>query len=318
MADFVSKLLAGVTAAYGTDVYSLAKDDVLDAAEWPLAQRLELANCCKLCATINGRIVRKDDPVYRKWLRQVHMNCRGIWVDIHKDEKREEIGPDGQARLVPTRPDWHDKPIPEEWLKKYGHFIHEPEKYRALNLPARATGRDFVFYKGDPGQPGKMVFAPNLPDKLLKATVGEIAGKTMAAAAAGSAPLESLAATLEQCVSQPAARAINRPQEFIAHFDQDAAKHGARLGISADEYAAIPQAVLMEPHRLALADYTFTYNGETRRVLMVATDRAMNDKGELLGFYWEPRDGKIWHPGTFGIQYFQSKANRIVLNGAWE
>lgn len=321
MPGLISDLLSGVTAAFGTDVYSIAKDDVLDAEQWPLAQRLELANCCKLCATINGRIVRKSDPAYRKWLRQVHMNCRGIWVDIHKDEGHEEVGPDGTARWVPTQPTWHDSPIPEELLQRHGHFIHEPEKYAALNLPARPTGRDFIFVRNQGDLPGTLIFAPNLPDKLLKSTLAEIAGKTMAAAAAGSAPLDSLAATLEQCVSQPAMRAIERPQEFILHFDQDARKHGVRLGLDDGEYAAIPQAVLMEPHRLAIGDYTFTsdpYKGQTRKVLMVATERAVNAKGEILGFYWEPAKGNIFHPGKFGLRYFLSKADFQPLTGVWK
>ena len=313
----VAQLLSGVTGAFGTDLYSMAKDDVLDSEEWPLAQRLELPTCCDLCRLISGKIVRKSDPAYRRWLRQVHMNCRGIWVDIHKDEGHEETGPDGKARWVPTQPNWTEDDIPEGWVEKYGHFIHQPAKYGALNVPARPTGLDFVFSKGKDGAPGKLSFAPNLPDRLIKQTLQHIASETMAAAVADSAPLDRLAATLEQCVRQPARRAAERPDEFISHFAADAAKHGERMGLGRDQYAALPQSIMDEPHSLALVDYTFTsFNYQTRRVLMVVSDES-DGIGRVRGFFWDPKSGQIWHPGTYGKQYFTSKLNRLPLTGEW-
>lgn len=261
----VTTLLSGLTAAFGQNVYNLAYDDAFDDAEWPLRQRIERRNCCDLCTVINGRIVAVTDPEYRKWLGQVHLNCFGHWVAIHRDEGHEEMGPDGKAVWVHTRADWRDKPIPPEILKKYGsfdnllqkqgHFIAEPEKYAALNIPALPGGRTYICQTNGAGQPATLTFAAALPPRLLLDTVSRIAGRTLGVAAAQPELVSAASATLRQCADQVAGRAPADPGTFVRDLGHDHLEYGA--GHTRDEFARLPADLLSDPD-VAVARGTVT------------------------------------------------------------
>lgn len=54
-------------------IYALQRSEILDK------------RTCKFCLSIDGRIVRKNDPLAK--IGTFHSNCRGIWVEILKGEK---------------------------------------------------------------------------------------------------------------------------------------------------------------------------------------------------------------------------------------
>lgn len=236
------QLLSGVTAALGHDVYNLAQDDVFAREEWPLAQRIEQPDCCALCRNRQNLIIRRDHPDFKKFARQFHINCKGYWAYIHRDEGHEEMGPKDRAVWVPTKADWHDQPIPDGMVEKYGHFVAEPKKYAALNVPARPGGRDFIVTRGEPGQPGTLTFAPALPDALLRQTVARISALTLQSAAV---PVVARAATLRQAAYQIARRATIDPSAFVRDFGHDHLEYGA--GYARDEFARLPETLLGAP-----------------------------------------------------------------------
>lgn len=57
------------------DIYALQRSELLDMAT------------CNYCASIDGRIIEKDDPFGHNTI--FHSNCRGIWVAILQDEEEK-------------------------------------------------------------------------------------------------------------------------------------------------------------------------------------------------------------------------------------
>lgn len=232
-------MLTALTGAMVTDVYNLVQSETMDPQEWPLAQRIEQPDCCALCRDRDRKVIRVADADFLKYRRQFHMNCRGYWAYIHRDQGHEEMGRDGRAVWVGTRPDWHDQPVPQHLIDRYGHFVAEPRKYAALNVPARPGGREFIFYPGPPGEPGRIVFAPMLPDGILRQTVARIASLTLQST---RGPVVSRAATLLQCARQIADRAPANPEVFIRDLAHSRAEYGGAL--SDAEFARQPTSVL--------------------------------------------------------------------------
>jgi hypothetical protein len=158
----------------------LAQAETLSQDEWPLAQRVEHddAHTCAFCRDRSGRIIAKTDPDYGRFLGAFHINCRGYWVDIHKDEGHEEAGPDGRVVWVHTKPNWMTPPAGmsqadydahfQALLQEHAHFITDPDKYAVFNVPARPTGRDFIVIVNDAGQPAELIFAPRLPPVIRR------------------------------------------------------------------------------------------------------------------------------------------------------
>ena len=150
--DTIDALLGSTASAAVTDSFARGWESAAPEAEFPLAQRSEILDSvtCRLCRAVDGRTVRRDDPWYRRFIRQLHINCRGIWLYIHRDEV-DRFG-------KPTAPDWPgaDEVFTDDkgreaslrdLIDAHGHFVAEPEKYSALNLPVRPEGRDVIFYR---------------------------------------------------------------------------------------------------------------------------------------------------------------------------
>ncbi len=57
---------------YGSDIYALQRSEILDSVT------------CNYCMSIDSRIFRKNDSFSK--VDAVHSNCRGIWVEIMKEE----------------------------------------------------------------------------------------------------------------------------------------------------------------------------------------------------------------------------------------
>lgn len=58
--------------AYDDDIYALQRSEILDS------------RICNFCLSMDGRVVKKTDPIANQDI--FHTNCRGIWVEILKDE----------------------------------------------------------------------------------------------------------------------------------------------------------------------------------------------------------------------------------------
>ncbi|MBU0611342.1 MAG: hypothetical protein KKI08_25915 [Armatimonadetes bacterium] len=138
-----------------------------DQREWPLLQRIELddAECCPFCRDRHGRIIAKTDPLLKVYLGQFHFNCRGAWVEIHRDERDHE----GKR----TEPNWMTPP--QGWtqaeylrhfndlLRRYAHFVAKPLEYAAFNAAPRMGGREYIVHVDASGRPCEVIFPPKLP-----------------------------------------------------------------------------------------------------------------------------------------------------------
>ena len=60
---------------YQDDIYALQRSEILDEVT------------CNYCMSIDSRVFKKDDPFTHN--DQIHSGCRGIWVEILKDEKEK-------------------------------------------------------------------------------------------------------------------------------------------------------------------------------------------------------------------------------------
>jgi len=61
--------------AYQGDIYALQRSEILDSVT------------CNYCLSIDSRVFRKSDPFTRN--DGMHSNCRGIWVEIMKEEREK-------------------------------------------------------------------------------------------------------------------------------------------------------------------------------------------------------------------------------------
>lgn len=83
-------------------IYALQRSEILDEAT------------CNFCVSLDGRIVEKDDEIAKQGT--FHSNCRGIWVEILKDEEelpeitgvpeslRDRLGDDVNELVQPKKP----------------------------------------------------------------------------------------------------------------------------------------------------------------------------------------------------------------------
>lgn len=340
--DLITQLLSGITGAVPASIYNMAQDDVLPEDEWPLAQRIEQAGCCALCKNRNGKVIRKDNPQYRLFLRQFHMNCKGYWAHIHKDEGHYEQGPDGQAVWVKTQPDWGE--VDTKLIRKHGHFIRRPEKYSALNVPARPMGRDFVFYRGYNGEPSRLVFAAALPDGYLRQTIAHI-GRVVFDRMMSAEGLVADANLAVQCAYQSAARArrdilsgLERARDpaakfavedlettWMDHYQSD--RHHVKdwqesqgLILSDEQYAGLAPAILAERPDVAV----MRYNARKRkhRIDTVAFRVPELDYAgahlEDACVIWEVPTAQLWHPGRLDIPRLRKGNGFKAITGDWQ
>ena len=101
---------------YQSDIYALQRSEILDA------------KTCDFCVSMDGRVISPTD----KWASTdiFHGNCRGIWVEILKDEENppeitgipDELGDyyGGQpnALIQPPRPMVNPGTLQEDYVKK--------------------------------------------------------------------------------------------------------------------------------------------------------------------------------------------------------
>jgi len=307
VASAVTKFLAGTTGANAARLYQMGKDDALPAGEWPLAQIIEHLDSviCPLCRSIHGMIVRKGTPEYERWRLPSHINCRRIMADIHRDE----VGPDGQ----PTRPDFVAPP--QELIDKHGHFVNDPVKYAPLRVPARPTGRDFIFSK-KAGQPGQLIFARAIPDRLLQETLRAIADPLIAGALVTATPVAD-AAILRQCTQQAANR------RWFENLDSDYVAHAGAWGrsefLSRDEYQQLPDAILQSNPSVATLRYAAAKRKQAvPMVLFRAAEAHLGDR-RIPGasVLWEPATSKLWHAGRLDAAALEAEQDFKALTG-WE
>ncbi|MEK7767942.1 MAG: hypothetical protein AAB368_17055, partial [bacterium] len=187
---------------------------------------------CPLCRQLNGHILEKGTALYQRYRLPSHINCRRIMVDVHKDEVNNEGDPT-RATLTP------DNEPDEEMRRRYGHFIGDPKKYAPLRVPARPTGRDFIYERGADGAPGKLHWAPKLPKWALQETAARIG--QAAVKALGKIDDALIAITLEQCAAAVAARG----DALADHAAHDYAEHHGEWGLNLTypQYWDIPNQV---------------------------------------------------------------------------
>ena len=152
VADTIENLIGSTTGVVVTDSFTRGWESAAPEAEFPLAQRSEILDSatCRLCRSVDMRIVRRTDPWYQRFRRQLHINCRGVWLYIDASEV------DNEGK--PTAPDWPaegetfadedgNEATLQQLIDRHGHFVREPEKYASLNVPARPDGRDVIFFR---------------------------------------------------------------------------------------------------------------------------------------------------------------------------
>jgi hypothetical protein len=242
----LNNLLTGTTGGLSAGTFNLAQDTGLDPVEWPMARRVEhldLPGICKFCIDRHGRRILVSDPDFLKYRGQYHINCRGYWAYLHKDNVDHEGNP--------IQPNWMTPPpkmSQEEYdirfndmKKAHAHFVVEPEKYSALHVPAGPSGRPMIYLPGRDGAPGQMIFAPMLPPALLLRTVAGISARALAAAPEWAS---AYAETLRQCGEQIAQRAPADTALYVRGFDKDHYEYGRDL--SPEQFAALPAHVLAD------------------------------------------------------------------------
>lgn len=262
--DHTSRALQGIAGALPQRFYELGRDSAVSPSEYPLAQIMEVLDdrICDLCRALHGQIVRKGSPMWYRYRFASHINDRRILVDIHRSEV------DNHGR--PTQPTLTPETEPSEALRRrYGHFITDRKAYRNLRVPARPTGRDFIFRRGAPGSPGSLVWAGALPDWALKQTSARVALASVRMWEAGEISAAQLRVSLIQCaapcVSRLAraaaelrlaaqeARAAGLPvptehpwMRYADHYDGDLADHRDDWGedLSDEDYWRLPEAIL--------------------------------------------------------------------------
>lgn len=88
-ADAISRLTRDASSILTAGYINHGRDTVFDrnAEDLYALQRSELldARTCNYCASVDGRIIEKDDDFGRNTI--FHSGCRGIWVAILKDEE---------------------------------------------------------------------------------------------------------------------------------------------------------------------------------------------------------------------------------------
>lgn len=133
----VENALRATAAVTVMDITNMAEHDVVPEDQYPLARRIEVLDdrICPLCEELHGQVFDRRSEAYQRYRGLVHINCRGTWSYIHRDEQ----GPDGR----PSQPNF--KPPAQDLLDKHGHFIIDPNRYEPLNVIGWTDMREFVF-----------------------------------------------------------------------------------------------------------------------------------------------------------------------------
>ena len=236
LASAVSQILQGTTGTLVADGFNRGWEAAVPRADYPLAQRSEILDpvTCDLCRSVDGAVISKSDPRYRRWTGPLHINCRGIMLHIH----RSEVGPDGK----PTRADWTD-PDPE-LIEKHGHFVARPLKYEPLRVPARPTGRDFIAYRARGAPHVTLRWRDALPNWALRETL-----QTMASGFGDRLATLSMAGDAE-LASQMLAHASDR--QLFANLTDLHARRAAEWAdtagpLSKDDLRSVPTRMIDDP-----------------------------------------------------------------------
>jgi len=127
----LQRSLTATAAVSITELYNEGKSAANDPEEWPLVVISEVldGNTCKLCAAVDGKILRVGTPEYREWRQPSHIGCRRILTYIHRDEQGAEAD--------------FERPDPE-LIRKHGHFHVQPKQHAKYRIPAEPAGRHVV------------------------------------------------------------------------------------------------------------------------------------------------------------------------------
>lgn len=234
LADTIDQILQGTTGTLVPREFIRGYDAAAPIDEFPRAQCIEVLDdrICPLCAHVDGMIFDRRSPEYSRYRLPSHINCRRVWAFIAADE----VGPDGR----PTQPDFEAPP--QELIDAHGHFVSEPEKYAALRVPSRPTGRDFIAYRA-PGEPHVTLrWRDALPRPALEETL-----QTMAAGIADPAALDipgdvELAIQIMDHASQ---RGLWT--DFTGAYAQHASDWPAAGVLSPEQYRALPEQTMNAP-----------------------------------------------------------------------
>jgi hypothetical protein len=316
LADTIDKLLTGTTGALAARFFELGKDAAMDAAEWPWAQIIEHLDkrICDLCRAVNGKMLLKGSPEWARWHLPSHLNCRRITVDVHKDEKDNEGNSPRQDIKEP--PDGMSQEAWDKVVKQHGHFLNDPKKYSALRIPARPTGRDFIYSRGAEGFPGKLTFARALPDALLKTTLQRITLPIVEAATNGEVLLPADAHVLTQCARQSANR------EWYDDLPADLARHQRDWEdvkvLSQSEYKQVAGEVLDADPAVAACNYQSAKYGEVPTVIFHA-DQVVIGKTKLedASLLWDADRCTISNVGKLDLTELAKEPGFRKLIGAW-
>lgn len=312
----IDRLLTGTTGALAARFYELGKDAATDAAEWPWSQIIEHLDTkiCALCRAVNGKMLRKGTPEYHRWHLPSHINCRRITVDVHKDEKDNEGNSPRQDLKEPP-----DGLSPEAWgqvVKQHGHFLNDPKKYSALRLPARPTGRDFIYSRGAEGIPGKLIFARAVPDALLRTTLQRITAPLIEAATNGEVFLPAGAHVLTQCARQSANR------QWYEDLPGDLARHRRDWAdvkvLSESEYQQLAGEVLDAEPAVAACNYQSATYGEVPTAVFHA-GRVKVGKTRLqdVSLLWDADRCQIFSVGKLDLAELAKQPGFRKLIGDW-
>lgn len=129
MAELDAEVKRSLKATATISIAEAFTDGQLSVSEssHPFARILEFldSKICALCASVRGKVLRKDSDEFRKWRLPSHINCRRTISHLREGEVNFE------------------EPDPE-LVRKHGHYHLDPDKYAELRVPAEPAGRNFI------------------------------------------------------------------------------------------------------------------------------------------------------------------------------
>lgn len=316
LTQLAERLLTGTTGALTARFYELGKSEATDAAEWPWAQIIEHLDkrLCDLCRAVNGKIVLKGSPEWLRWHLPSHLNCRRIMVDIHRDEQNNEGQPPTPDLKEP--PDGMDADTWKKLVKQQGHFLDDEKKFAHLRLPARPTGRDFIFSPPHEGRKGELIFAKALPSSLLRETLQQLTRPLLEAATNGEVLLPADAHVLTQCARQSANRQwVQNPSLDMDHHRRD---WGAEQILSPSEYRQLAGQLLDADPAVAACNYQSIHYGEVPTVIFHAPQVTVGQTTlEDVSLLWDADRCLLSHAGKLHLADFKEEPGFRALLGAW-
>jgi hypothetical protein len=323
-----SEVLTGTSGAMTARMYELGRAEATPADEWPVDQIIEHLdhNTCRLCQLLHGRKIRRGSPEWIRWHLASHIHCRRILVAIHKDERDNNGNPAEQDLHEPP-----DKLVEQlggdleearrAWAKliqQEGHFVTDPKKYEGLRVPARPTGRDFI-YSRKAGEKAKLIFARAIPDAALRETLRQIAGTIVAdAISSGAGAYAAInARILGQCAQQGATR------QWWGHYGADFKHHrddwGIRQLLSSADFRQLPSAVLGANPDVAVLMYNSLDYGEMPLVVFRARNVQVGRNTIREAWTcWDTERSQLFHAGQLHYDQFVSEgADWTELVGEW-